>query len=1000
MSARSRPFQAATVAAATAALAGANPRRRFLVADEVGLGKTVVARDTLATLATAARKFAVYYIASGHKVADQNKVELLRFLDQEGAKNALSTIDRVGLIPFETKRNGALALYAFTPKTSFSSAQRLYGGKAVERAFIKLLIDALYPGLADAFPKHYFEHGATTGWSSACTDAEAKFANVTGVFIASYGRALRAEFGLPARDSIRKAVASEKSGQSLGRLRKALAHAALDSAPPDLVILDEFQCYRDLLDAGPDNPLAFQLLNGKEGAASPPILLLSATPYRFYAERWESGTGVAPHIELFALIEFLGGGSVRKAAETRFRRFGDLLHVIGRLAPESRSAKIAEAQEIKHQLEALLIPLMSRTERPALRSGNEPAPKPVRIEAHDLDVYRHFTVHVSPRLATSAIAYWLSVPLPAQALGDRYQISRDIDFPATRSVPRLGVTNCFKPPKDGWGSAKLRALNEIVPTETLALPWMLPSLTWWEPSGPWAKVTASPKILVFSRFKATPQSLAALVSLEVERKSVGRGNTPYAAAWKKRHLTPKANQGPTLALFHPSPFLIRAVNPLDARDAASLKQVRARVRQQIVRALPASIKPQPPNAQGNRRRKPAWAVLAAVEKAQKDPHAREFTMAQNDWGRVASQDATLQELLKQRKQADPITWLSRWELDALVDMAIGAPGVVVGRALYRHLPALFDFNGKHFRRLVHFCWTRLRLYLDRPVFWAVLPGDDATRKFQRACVDGCFEAVLDEHFWLRKSKVAPEGLIDDLSSALAANIGTFGFKGAKKKDRIRIRCHAAVPFGGTETESQRQDQAAGAPPPARSEEIRSAFNTPFWPYVLATTSVGQEGLDFHSWCDRLGHWDLCSNPVDLEQREGRVQRFGGLTVRQPLAQKLGRHALAEARRELSSPWDVVARNADLAFREDQAGLSPWWTMAGADLKRHLFALPQSRDIERFAKLRRQRLLYRLALGQPDQEDLVDLLTENDPEATQLLQKLTLDLSAFSHRKPV
>ena len=80
MSARSKPFQAATVRAATAALSGGNPLRRFLVADEVGLGKTVVARDTLAALASKARKFTVYYITSGLKVADQNKVELLRFL--------------------------------------------------------------------------------------------------------------------------------------------------------------------------------------------------------------------------------------------------------------------------------------------------------------------------------------------------------------------------------------------------------------------------------------------------------------------------------------------------------------------------------------------------------------------------------------------------------------------------------------------------------------------------------------------------------------------------------------------------------------------------------------------------------------------------------------------------------------------------------------------------------------------------------------------------------
>jgi hypothetical protein len=163
--------------------------------------------------------------------------------------------------------------------------------------------------------------------------------------------------------------------------------------------------------------------------------------------------------------------------------------------------------------------------------------------------------------------------------------------------------------------------------------------------------------------------------------------------------------------------------------------------------------------------------------------------------------------------------------------------------------------------------------------------------------------------------------------------------------------------------------------------------------------VGQEGLDFHSWCDRLGHWDLCSSPVDLEQREGRVQRFGGLTVRQPLAKELGEHALAHARVVSASPWDIIAQEADAAFG-DKTGMSPWWTMPGARLKRHLFALPQSREIDRFARLRNQRLLYRLALGQPDQEDLVDLLTNHDAESAQQLQALTLDLSAISHRKSV
>lgn len=1000
MSAPSKPFQQATVAAASEALAGANPRRRFLVADEVGLGKTVVARDTLAALSGKARKFTVYYISSGHKVADQNKFELLRFLDEDAANAALSKIDRVGLIPFEEKRSCSLRLYAFTPHTSFSNTKRLYGGKAVERAFIKLLLDEIYPGLTDTFRDGFIEHGATTGWGRALTEAQWKFEHASAAFKTAYGRALRAEFGKPAREAIAREVRDKtfSDGHIIGMMRKALAQAALDSATPDLVILDEFQCYRELLDAGDDNPLARQLLEGKDDATPPPILLLSATPYRFYAERWETGAGAAPHVELFDLIAFLGGADVRAEAEAQFRRFGDLLHVIGRLPVEGREAAIGEAETIKRRLEALLTPLMSRTERPASREGNEPPPKPVRIEAHDLDIYRHFTAAVPKNLRAATIAYWLSVPLPAQALGERYQITRGVEFPATRSVPRLGVTTWSKQPKDAWGSAKLRALSDIVPTDALALPWILPSLSWWDPAGPWAKVKQPQKMLIFSRFRATPQSVAALVSLEVERKFVGRSNLPYANAWKKRHLNPKPNQGPTLALFHPSPFLIHAVDPLDVRDGASMRHIRTRARQQIIQALPASIAHEAPNKRDNRRRKPAWAVLAAIEAALKQPHVREFTAIQKAWGWVAPKDAALQSLLQLRREAEPISWISKWELDALVDMALGAPGVVAGRALYRHLPELFDYNRHHYRKLARFCWTKLRTYLDRPVFWSVLPGDDATAKYQRACVEGCLEAVLDEHFWLRKSKVGATGLIDDLSEALSANVGTFGFQGQAQKEKIRIRCHAAVPFGGTESEPPRKDQDDDNPAPARSEEIRSAFNTPFWPFVLATTSVGQEGLDFHSWCDRLGHWDLCSSPVDLEQREGRVQRFGGLTVRRPLAEQLGKDALTAARRDLTSPWDSVATSANAEFKNDETGLTPWWTLPGAELKRHLFALPQSRDIDRFAKLKTQRLLYRVALGQPDQEDLVELLTEDDPEAMRLLLSLTLDLSAFAHRK--
>lgn len=53
-----------------------------------------------------------------------------------------------------------------------------------------------------------------------------------------------------------------------------------------------------------------------------------------------------------------------------------------------------------------------------------------------------------------------------------------------------------------------------------------------------------------------------------------------------------------------------------------------------------------------------------------------------------------------------------------------------------------------------------------------------------------------------------------------------------------------------------------------------AFNTPFYPEVLITSSVMAEGVDLHLNCRHVIHHDLCWNPSTLEQRTGRVDRIG------------------------------------------------------------------------------------------------------------------------------
>jgi superfamily II DNA/RNA helicase len=80
----------------------------------------------------------------------------------------------------------------------------------------------------------------------------------------------------------------------------------------------------------------------------------------------------------------------------------------------------------------------------------------------------------------------------------------------------------------------------------------------------------------------------------------------------------------------------------------------------------------------------------------------------------------------------------------------------------------------------------------------------------------------------------------------------------------------------------------------RSDTLRKGFNSPFWPHVLITTSIGQEGLDFHVWCDRVIHWDLPRDAVDFEQREGRIARYANLAGG---ADAIGRVQHAPALRE-------------------------------------------------------------------------------------------------------
>lgn len=495
---------------------------------------------------------------------------------------------------------------------------------------------------------------------------------------------------------------------------------------------------------------------------------------------------------------------------------------------------------------------------------------------------------------------------------------------------------------------------------------------------------------MFSRFKATPPAVTALLSFGAEARWINRRGG-YDKAYARRKLKLSDLPGPVMAAFHPSIWLIRNVDPLKATDR-SRAGVRRSVRNQLKAALRKLGIPIDRSTVGKRQtHRSIGRVLSGIEQ-----QAGLAQSSANAWAHVVGQDRQGNAAVQAWRDAVHVEFLAPRELENLVDYAMGAPGVVVGRALLRHAPEALDDGA--YANLVRLSWQGFRAYLDNPVLLSAVGGASAIEGLLSASFDGNLESVLDEHFWLRSSvHKGAVALAEDLHGALRLITGGFNFQAlGGTGDRIRLRCHAAMPFGEAETTKAK----AGAPAseieeeagPVRPDEIRQSFNSPFWPHVLATTSVGQEGLDFHTWCSRVLHWDLPSNPLDLEQREGRVQRYAGLAVRRRLGADLG-SAVIQGGEENFSPWRRLEHMAETQLSDD-AGLRPWWILPEARVKRHIFERPFGRDKGRYRMLREQRFIYRLALGQPNQEDFLEILARSDPDLLQLLQSLTLDLCPF------
>ena len=243
------------------------------------------------------------------------------------------------------------------------------------------------------------------------------------------------------------------------------------------------------------------------------------------------------------------------------------------------------------------------------------------------------------------------------------------------------------------------------------------------------------------------------------------------------------------------------------------------------------------------------------------------------------------------------------------------------------------------------------------------------------CVDGNLQSVIDEFVHMidetkqNKSDIA-QSIYESFVGVSTLEIDTTEYYRDLSKKRRRLRTHYALAFTNKKVDEKNVSRAIN---------IRQSFNSPFRPFILSTTSIGQEGLDFHWYCRKIMHWNVPSNPQDMEQREGRINRYKCLAIRRNIASKY----------QNTYKWSEMFEQAHNELSGALGGLIPYWCIPVEKfeqpemIERIVPMYPLSSDREYYNRMNSVLSLYRLTMGQPRQEELLGLfqnLTQDQTEA--------------------
>jgi Helicase conserved C-terminal domain len=1041
--------------------------RRFLIADEVGLGKTLVARGLIAKaidhLWDRSQRIDIVYVCSNTDIARQN----INRLNVTGRAD-FTLSSRITLLPIthENMQQSRLNFISFTPGTSFDLQSN--PGWALERQLLYWLLKQ--PWSLDFTRATRVLHG-NAGIDNFRLQVKGFATNTIHSGIADQfaiqidGRPeLRGRFEVLC-DQMPKAGAAVPAelhwerNQLIGELRKALAQTCLHWLQPDLVILDEFQRFKHLLqgdgeEASEASQLAHHLFNYQESQDDPAtaarVLLLSATPYKMYTLTHEEEQD-DHYADFRNTLDFL------VPEEQQRMEFRDELKLYREELYSLADLGIEGLLKAKCRLEASLKQVMVRTERLALtgdRNGMLVEVIPDRSSLLPSDLQQYLSLQDIARLIEyeDTLEFWKSAPYLLNFMDDydlKRKFSKTVD--SDPQPPKLKIA--VQAAMEGLlnrrdieryrqvdpGNSRLRYLHRTtIERGAWRLLWIPPSLPYYRGTGAFAEpeLASFTKRLVFSCWRVVPKSVAAILSYDAERRMTQTfrkkaRNTPEARKKRRPLLRFAFRDGRPTGMsvfgliypcwtfadrFDPLRFTqgdVGAGGPLDLDDLV----------QQIEPQISALLDPLTKRFVDPSRTTPDeswyWAAPLLLDR-ESDPDRFKKWLNQPDLAeRWASQGASGDHVAAAgwRRHIEELRRSIRGKLTPLLlgppptdlprimaYVAIAGPGVVCLRAFSRLNPAM---PAKKMVDLRQFAAPLAHSFLhlfNLPEVIALLRDRQRVVPYWQSvleyCAGGNLQAVLDEYMHVlleslglvgKTTKRIAAGISEEIqrcltlrTSTVQADVIAASKRRVRFEEPLRLRTRFAMRFGDQDAEDSTE--------PTRADHVRSAFNSPFWPFVLATTSVGQEGLDFHSYCHAVVHWNIPSNPVDLEQREGRVHRYKGHALRKNIAERFGMAACHSK----ASPWHEMFDVARQTRPPDQNDLFPFWVapFGRAKIERHLPTLPHSREVAQLDGLRRALVIYRLVFGQNRQEDIVNYLLHRMPaeDIAQLMDFCRVDLA--------